>query len=80
MVAFMSLPYTILLMRSHPHLFPSRALIILSVFGPFLSLRWAVLYDREKSRADPTSWRGSLSDAVSSTGCFSYPKGPFHYS
>ena len=52
MVAFISLPHTILSMRSHS-LFPSHASTILSVFCPFLSLRWAVWYDRERLRANP---------------------------
>ena len=53
MIAFVSLPYTILLVRSHSHLLPLRASLILSVFCPFLSLRWAALYDRERPRANP---------------------------
>ena len=48
-----SVPPPILLVRSDSHLLPSRASIILSVFRPFLSLRWAALYDRERSSANP---------------------------
>ena len=47
------LPYTILLVRSYPHLLPSYALVALFALYLLLSLRWAALYDRERSRANP---------------------------
>ena len=53
MIAFVFLPYTILLVRSHSHISPSYASVVSFVLYLLLSLRWAALYDQEKSCANP---------------------------
>ena len=53
MITFVSLPYTILLVRSYSHILPSYASVALFALYLLLSLRWAALYDRERSRANP---------------------------
>ena len=53
MIAFVPSRYRILPVCSYSHSLPSRASVILFVFGLFLSLRWTALYAQERSRANP---------------------------
>ena len=53
MIAFVPSRYRIPPVRSYSHSLPSRASVILFAFCLFLSLRWAALYARERSHANP---------------------------
>ena len=52
MTTFVPLRYRIPSVRFYSRFLPSRALIVLPVLYPFLSLRWAALYARERSCVD----------------------------
>ena len=52
MITFVPSRYRILPVRSYSHSLPLRASVVLFVFYLFLSLRWAALDARERSRAN----------------------------